>query len=122
MLSIYNLSYMMGTIYMQIVPAILAFLVFNELKGLKRIESKDRQSNIRTVEWMLFLFTTCVFLPKGSFRREILENSGFSVEKNPFLFGVLFDYHYFLLMIFFIVIFLTFICGLKKETVRYQMT
>jgi hypothetical protein len=90
-LSIWNLSYMMGTIYMQIVPSILAFLVFNELKGLKRSESKDRQSNIRTVEWMLFLFTTCVFLPKGAFRREILENSGFSAEKNPFLFGVLFD-------------------------------
>lgn len=41
-LSIWNLSYMMGTIYMQIVPSILAFLVFNELKGLKRSESKDR--------------------------------------------------------------------------------
>lgn len=61
-------------------------------------------------------------LPKGSFRREILENSGFSAEKNPMLFGFLYEYQILFITLGSIVIFLTFIIGLKKETVRYQMT
>lgn len=120
-LAMWNLAYMMGTIYMQIVPAIFACFVFNELRGLKRDDEKDKQSDIKVVEWMLFGLSSFVFLPKGSFRREILENSGFSAETNPVVFGLLFDYHNMIIVAFGIIIFLAFIMGLKKETVRYQM-
>jgi phosphatidate cytidylyltransferase len=70
---------------------------------------------------MLFVFSNAVVLPKGTFRREILENSGFSAEKNPMLFGFLYEYYFLFLLVFATIIFLVFILGLKKETVRYQM-
>jgi hypothetical protein len=91
-LSIWNLAYMMGTIYMQFVPTMFAVFIFNELSALKRNAPKDKQSHIAIVEWMLFALSTYIWLPKGSFRREILENSGFNAEKNPLMFGLLFDF------------------------------
>ena len=91
-LSIWNLSYMLGTLYMQLVPFIFACFVFTELRRIKRDDDKDKSSKINVVEWMIFVFSQIVVLSKGSFRREILENSGFSAERNPILFGFLYEY------------------------------
>jgi hypothetical protein len=121
-LSIWNLSYLVGTMTMQLVPFIFACFVFTELRKLKRDDDKDKSSKIKIVEWMIFVFSQVVVLPKGSFRREILENSGFSAERNPILFGFLYEYQILFVTLGSIVIFMTFIIGLKKETVRYQMT
>ena len=121
-LSIWNLSYLVGTMTMQLVPFIFACFVFTELRKLKRDDDKDKTSKIKIVEWMIFVFSQVVVLPKGSFRREILENSGFSAERNPILFGFLYEYQILFVTLGSIVIFMTFIIGLKKETVRYQMT
>jgi len=106
---------------MQLVPFIFACFVFTELRKLKRDDDKDKSSKIKIVEWMIFVFSQVVVLPKGSFRREILENSGFSAERNPILFGFLYEYQILFVTLGSIVIFMTFIIGLKKETVRYQM-
>jgi ABC-type Co2+ transport system permease subunit len=91
-LSIWNLSYLLGTLYMQLVPFIFACFVFTELRRIKRNDDKDKSSKINVVEWMIFVFSQIVVLSKGSFRREILENSGFSAERNPILFGFLYEY------------------------------
>lgn len=91
-LSIWNLSYLLGTLYMQLVPFIFACFVFTELRRIKRNNYKDKSSKINVVEWMIFVFSQIVVLSKGSFRREILENSGFSAERNPILFGFLYEY------------------------------
>jgi ABC-type Co2+ transport system permease subunit len=91
-LSIWNLSYLLGTLYMQLVPFIFACFVFTELRRIKRDDDKDKSSKINVVEWMIFVFSQIVVLSKGSFRREILENSGFSAERNPILFGFLYEY------------------------------
>jgi hypothetical protein len=77
-LSIWNLSYLVGTMTMQLVPFLFSWFVFTELRKLKRDDDKDKSSKIKIVEWMIFVFSQVVVLPKGSFRREILENSGFS--------------------------------------------
>ena len=68
----------MGTMTMQLVPFLFSWFVFTELRKLKRDDDKDKSSKIKIVEWMIFVFSQVVVLPKGSFRREILENSGFS--------------------------------------------
>lgn len=115
----WNLGYLLGTLYMQFVPFMFACFVFTEMRRIKRNDDKDKSSKIKVVEWMIFVFSQIVVLPKGSFRREILENSGLSVEKNPLLFGFLYEYQILFITFFSIVIFLTFIIGLKKETVRY---
>ena len=83
---------MLGTLYMQLVPFIFACFVFTELRRIKRDDDKDKSSKINVVEWMIFVFSQIVVLSKGSFRREILENSGFSAERNPILFGFLYEY------------------------------
>jgi len=104
---------------MQLVPFMFACFVFTELRRLKRDDDKDKSSKINIVEWMIFAFSQIVVLPMGSFRREIMENSGFSAERNPILFGFLFEYQILFITLGTIVIFMTFILGLKKETVRY---
>ena len=118
-LSMWNLGYLLGTLYMQFVPFMFACFVFTEMRRIKINDDKDKSSKIKVVEWMIFVFSQIVVLPKGSFRREILENSGLSVEKNPLLFEFLYEYQILFITFFSIVIFLTFIIGLKKETVRY---
>ena len=63
-----------------------------------------------------------IAIPKGAFRREILENSGFSQAENPILFGVLFEYKMLIVAIGSTLIFLFFMIDLKKETLRYQLS
>ena len=118
-LAFWNLGYVMGTLYMQIVPLVFSVVIFNELRKIRRNDQKDRESKIKVVEWMIFIFTSLIVLPKGSFRREIMENSGFSAEKNPLLFGFLYEYQILFITGFSTIIFLTFILGLKKDTVKY---
>ena len=65
--------------------------IFLELRKIRRDDEKDKESNIKVVEWMLFVFANMIVLPWGAFRREIMENSGFSAEKNPILFGFLYE-------------------------------
>jgi phosphatidate cytidylyltransferase len=81
----------------------------------------EKQSGIKIVDWMLFVFSNCATLPMGAFNREIMENSGFSREKNPIIFGLLYEYYFLSVMIGSTIIFLTFILSLKKETVKYQI-
>jgi Flp pilus assembly protein TadB len=45
-LATWNLSYLMGTLYMQIVPFIFGVFVFVELSRLKRDQDKDKESKI----------------------------------------------------------------------------
>ncbi len=78
MLALGNLSFMLGTLYMTLIPLGIGVVVFYELRKMKRNQDKDNESSIKLVEWMIFFILQVVALAKGSFRRRILENSGFS--------------------------------------------
>ena len=77
-LAVWNLSYQLGTLYMQLVPLLFGVFVFYELRKMKRNQDKDNESQIKLVEWLIFFILQIIALAKGSFRRAILENSGFS--------------------------------------------
>jgi hypothetical protein len=80
MLAVGNLSYLLGTLYMTLIPLSFGVIMFYELRKMKRNHDKDNESQIKLVEWMIFLILQVTALAKGSFRRRILENSGFSQE------------------------------------------
>lgn len=119
--AIWILSYNVGTVFMLLVPFVFSVFVFSELRRIKNDVDIEKSSGLKKVEWMLFGLSTFMMLPVGAFRPEILENSGFTPETNPILYAALFDHFILLVTVFTIVIFLTFIIGLKKETVKYQI-
>ena len=43
-LSVWNLAYLLGTFYQQLVPIVFTFFVFYELRKLKRDPNKDHSS------------------------------------------------------------------------------
>lgn len=56
-LSMWNLGYLLGTLYMQLVPFMFACFVFTEMRRIKRNDDKDKSSKIKVVEWMIFVFS-----------------------------------------------------------------
>ena len=53
-LAVWNLSYQLGTLYMQLVPLLFGVFVFYELRKMKRNQDKDNESQIKLVEWLIF--------------------------------------------------------------------
>jgi len=110
----------MGHFYCACLVVWISHQVWSEIIAMKKREDKEKNVNMRVIEWLSYVAVNLLVLPQIFFRRILIEHS---FSENKYLLKLLLvENHLFIAMVLFIVTFLVFVLSLRKGYVRYYFS
>ena len=122
-LSIYILSYHLGVFYQELFALYMVYSISEEVNSVGRDQTKDKQTGTQFYEngfWWSTILTTVV--ANGILNYRSMTLLGFTKDKNPIIFGIIYEYNLHILMVCTGLTFIAWIYSLKKQKfLKYQL-